>query len=155
LANPTLSKSSELIYNFPVKAPFLVMHFDAYAAGKHAGFEGLECYLLGCCGMTGFSCMEPIANASATTFASAIMKILLRYGFCHTAVLDKDANFFGVCSKALDLLQIHRHVLSSANHNPMLVERVNRYLTKGLKIMCNERDSVRVALEAILLLLYA
>ena len=37
----------------------------------------------------------------------------------------------------------------------MLVERVNRYLTKGLKIMSNERDSVRVALEAILLLLYA
>ena len=37
----------------------------------------------------------------------------------------------------------------------MLVERVNRYLNKGLKIMCNERDTVRVALEAILLLLYA
>ena len=94
LANPTLSKSSELVYNFLVKAPFLVMHFDAYAAGKHAGFEGSECYLLGCCGMPGFSCMEPIANTSATTFASAIMKILLRYGFCHTAVLDKDAKFF-------------------------------------------------------------
>jgi hypothetical protein len=155
LANPTLSKSSELVYNFPVEAPFLVMHFDAYAAGKHAGFEGSECYLIGCCGMTGFFCMEPIANASATTFASVIMKILLRYGFCHTAVLDKDAKFFGVCSEALDLLQIHRHVLSSANHNPMLAERVNRYLTKGLKVMCNERDSVRVALEAILLLLYA
>ena len=46
-------------------------------------------------------------------------------------------------------------VLLSANHNPMLVERVNRYVTKGLKIMCNERDSIRVALEAILLLLYA
>ncbi len=29
------------------------------------------------------------------------------------------------------------------------------YVTKGLKIMCNERDSVRVALEAILLVLYA
>ncbi len=37
----------------------------------------------------------------------------------------------------------------------MLIEQVNRYLTKGLKIMCNKRDSVRVALEAILLLLYA
>jgi hypothetical protein len=37
----------------------------------------------------------------------------------------------------------------------MLVERVTRYVTKGLKIMCNERDSVRIALEAILLLLYA
>ncbi len=83
------------------------------------------------------------------------MKMLLRYGFCHTAVLDKDSKFFGVCSKALDLLKINRHILSGANHNPMLVERVNHYLTKGLKIMCNERDSVRVALEAILLLVYA
>ena len=37
----------------------------------------------------------------------------------------------------------------------MLAERVNRYVNKGLKIMCNEHDCVRVALEAILLLLYA
>jgi hypothetical protein len=37
----------------------------------------------------------------------------------------------------------------------MLVERVNRYLTKGLKNMCNEQDLVRIANEAILLLLYA
>ena len=37
----------------------------------------------------------------------------------------------------------------------MLVERVNHYLYKGLKIMTNERDSIRVALEAILLLIYA
>ncbi len=83
------------------------------------------------------------------------MKILLRCGFCHTVVLDKESKFFGVCCKAIDLLKINCHVLSSANHNPMIVERVNRYLTKSLKIMCNERDSVRVALESILLLLYA
>ena len=37
----------------------------------------------------------------------------------------------------------------------MLVERVNGYLNKGLKIMTNERDSVRMAMEAILLLRYA
>ncbi len=35
-----------------------------------------------------------------------------------------------------------------------MVERINRYLTKGLKIMTNELDSIHVALEAILLLLY-
>jgi hypothetical protein len=70
-------------------------------------------------------------------------------------VLDKESKFFGVCREALDLLQINCHVLSGDNHNPMIVERVNRYLTKGLKIMTNERDSVRIALEAILLLLYA
>jgi hypothetical protein len=155
LANPTCSKSSELIYNFPIEAPFLVMHFDGYAAGHHASFEGSDCYLIGCCGLSSFACMEPVINPSATTFASAIMKILLRYGLCHTAVLDKDSKFFGTCSVALNLLKINQHVLSGSNHNPMLVERVNRYLNKGLKIMCNERDSVQVALEAFLLLLYA
>jgi hypothetical protein len=37
----------------------------------------------------------------------------------------------------------------------MLVEQVNHYLMKGLKIMCNDQDLVRIANEAILLLLYA
>jgi len=155
LSNPSRAQSSELVYNFPIKAPFLVIHFDAYVAGKHVGFKGSDAYLIGACGMCSFACMESVTNPSATTFASAIMRILLRYGFCHTAVLDKDSKFFGVCREALDLLQIHCHVLSGSNHNPMLVERINRYLNKGLRVMCNERDSVRVALEAILLLLYA
>ncbi len=70
-------------------------------------------------------------------------------------MINKDSKFFGVCHEALDLLKINCHVLSGANHNPMLVERVNWYLNKGLCIMCNKWDSVQVALEAILLLLYA
>ena len=155
LSNPSRARSSELVYNFPIEAPFLVIHFDAYVAGKHAGFERSDAYLIGACGMCSFACMEPVTNPSATTFASAIMRILLWYGFCHTAVLDKDSKFFGVCREALDLLQIHCHVLSGSNHNPILVKRINRYLNKGLRVMCNERDSVRVALEVILLLLYA
>jgi hypothetical protein len=36
-----------------------------------------------------------------------------------------------------------------------VVEHVNRYLNKGLKVMTNEHGSVRIAMEAILLLLYA
>jgi hypothetical protein len=79
----------------------------------------------------------------------------IAHGFCRTVVLDKDSKFFGVCRKALDLLQINCHVLSGDNHNPMIVKRVNQYLTKGLKIMTNERNSVRIALEAILLLFNA
>ena len=133
----------------------MVMHFDAYHAGKHQSFEGNDCFLIGCCGMTGFVCAEPISQPSATTFASAIMKILLRYGFCATAVLDKDSKFFGVCREALDLLMINCHVLSGANHNPMMVERLNKYLNKSLKVLCSERNSVRVSQEGILLALYA
>ena len=99
--------------------------------------------------------MEPITNANATTYASGIMKIILRYGFCHTVVLDKDSKFFSVCREALDLLNINCHVLSRGNHNPMIVEHINQYLNQGSRIMCNERELNRVALEAILLLIYA
>ncbi len=156
IANTTKSKSSELVYNFPIEVPFLVLFVDAYSAGKHSSFDGFKTYLVACCGMTGFASMELVQHAYSKNFASAIMKIQLRYGFCHsTIILDKDSKFYGVCCKALDLLHINCHVLSVDNHNPMMVKNVNRYLTKGLKIMTNERDSIHVALEAILLLLYA
>ena len=128
-----------------------VIHINGYAAGKQQGFEGSEIYLIACCGMCTFAAVEPVSNASAKTFASAIMKIMLRYGLSHTVVLDKDSKFLGVCRESLDLLHINCHILSAGNHNPMLVERVNRFLNKGLKIMTNERDSIRVSLEAILL----
>ncbi len=155
LLNLTHDQSSELVNGFPIKALFLVIHFDAYSAGKHSDFEGSKVYLIGCCGMCRFACMEPVTNPSATTFVSAIMKIHLRYSFCHTSILDKNSNCFGVCHKASDLLQISPCMLSSGNHNPMLVKWVNRYINKGLKIKANVRDSIQVALEAILLLIYA
>jgi hypothetical protein len=96
LSNPHCNKSSELVFNFPIDALFLVMHFDAYVTGKHAGFEGSGTYLIGCCRMFSFACMEPVTDPSSTTFASAIMRIILRYGFCHTAVHNKDSKFFSV-----------------------------------------------------------
>ncbi len=36
----------------------------------------------------------------------------------------------------------------------MMVERVNCYLNKGLKVMSNKRGSIWIAMEAILLLLF-
>jgi hypothetical protein len=123
--------------------------------GKHSSFDGLEVYLIACCGMTGFASMEPIQHANSKTFALGIMKVQLCCGFCHTIILDKDSKCVEVCSEVLDLLHNNRHVLSGNNHNPMMVKRINQYLTKGLKIMTNECNSVQIALEAILLLRYA
>lgn len=37
----------------------------------------------------------------------------------------------------------------------MLFERINRFANKCLKVMTNERDSVRIASEALLLIIYA
>jgi hypothetical protein len=154
LLNPTQSQFSELLYNFPIKAPMKVIHINGYTASKQQGFKGSKIYLIACCGMCTFATVEPVTNASAKTFASAIMKIMLQYGISHTFVLDKDSKFLGVCHESLNLLHINCHILSGCNHNLMLVERVNHYLNKGLKIMTNEHDSIRVALEAILLLIY-
>ena len=93
LSNPAKRVSSELVYNFLVQAPFVVLHYEAYKAGNHKIFEGHDCYLIGCCGMTAVAFVEPISQPSAKMFASAIMKILLRYGICATEVLNKDSKF--------------------------------------------------------------
>ncbi len=90
----------------------MVLHINGYQAGKESGFEGSTHYLVTCCGMCTFAAMEPISNVNSTSYASAIMKIILQYGFCHTVVLKKDSKFFGVCRKALDLLKTNAHVLS-------------------------------------------
>jgi hypothetical protein len=82
------------------------------------------------------------------------MNIQLRFGLCHTIVLDKDSKFFGAFKEACNLLQLNQHVLSGSNHNPMMVKQVNRYLNKGLKVMSNNCSSIQIAIEAILLLLY-
>jgi hypothetical protein len=146
-------KLRELIYNFPIEAP-MMLHINGYQAGNELGFVGSSHYLITCCGMSTFAVMKPITNANATMYASAIIKIILCFGFCHTAILNKDSKFFGKCLEALDLLQINCHVLSRSNHNPMLVKWLNRYLNQDLRIICNKHDSNRVTLEAILLLIY-
>jgi hypothetical protein len=53
------------------------------------------------------------------------------YNENHTSVLIQPDTCFGVCWEALNLL----HVLSRGNHNPMIVERLNRFLNEGLGIM--------------------
>jgi hypothetical protein len=138
---------AKLVYGFLVKAPFLVLHVNAYSAGTHTGFEGSSTYLIACCSMCLFGVLKLISNTDATTFASAIMKNMLRFGFSHTVVLNKDSKFFGVFHKSLDLLKNHYHVLFGNNHDGTLVKRLNRYLNKGLRIMSNERGSIRIALK--------
>jgi hypothetical protein len=106
-------------------------------------------------GLTGFAVMELSKHTTSTTFASALMKVQLCFGLCHTIVLNKDTKLFGTFKEACDLLQLNRHVLTGHNHNLMMVKHINRYLNKGLKIMANKQGTIRIAMEAILLLPYA
>jgi len=154
-SNNTQKRSADLVYSFPIDAPMLVLMVDIYMAGADINFEGNKYYLVAACGMTAFAICEPTPTQNAATFAAALMRIWLRFGFSHTIVVDKDSKFLGVFAETARLLKINLHVLSGENHNPMIVERVNRFLNSSLKIFCNERGTNRVAEEGILMALYA
>ncbi len=95
--------------------------------------------------MTGFAYCKSVTTANALSFAAAIMKIQLRYGIAHTLVVDKDSKFYGTFKDTASLLKMNLHTLSGGNHDAMLVERINWFLNKTLKIFCNECDSIPVA----------
>ena len=71
-------------------------------------------------------------------------------------VLDKDSKFYATFRETAELLCIKTHTLSRDNHNPMIVERLNRYFNKALKIFDHEHDQdPRVAHEGLLMSMYA
>ena len=81
--------------------------------------------------------------------------IMLRFGLARTIVLDKDSNFYAVFAQSCLLLDLNVHTVSSDNHDAIIVERVNRYLNKGLKIFTQDCGTPRFSIKAILLLIYS
>ena len=127
LSNTTKRPMGDLIFSFPISEPMTILHMDIYAVGTEFNFEGNKHHLTTCCGMTTFAISEPTVKQNAKSFASAIMKILTLFGFSHTIVADKDSKFQGVFKETAELLGINMHVLSGENHDPMLIDRVNRF----------------------------
>ena len=79
---------------------------------------------------------------------------MLRFGMSHTIVLDRDSKIFKIFKATCELLELNVHTLSSNNHDLMIVDRVTKYLNKGLKILCQEQESTQIGREGILLLIY-
>jgi hypothetical protein len=155
LANSIHNKSSELTYSFPIDAPFRVIHADAWTLGTDLSFSGDKSFMIVNCGMTAYVATEPLKEMNAKTFAAAIVTIMLREGFCHTIVVDKDSKFANVFIDAGKLLQIHVHVASGGNHDPILCERFNRFLNRAMRIFSNERNTNRSVTEGVHLTAFA
>ena len=128
LSNLTKNRSADLVYSFPIDAPMRVLFVDIYAAGAEFNFQGTKHYLLCVDGMTSFASCEDTPEQNLRVFAAALMKVWLRFGFSHTIVVDKDSKFKGEFAKTATLLRINIHVLPGENHDPMVVERICRYL---------------------------
>ena len=75
--------------------------------------------------MTEFAACKPVADKSVTTYASVVMKIILRQNISHTLVLDKDSKFLDVFRQVVDLLQLNCHTLSDGHHDGQLVKHVH------------------------------
>ncbi len=148
-------KKCRSVYNFPTTAPILVLMVDIYKVGSHQSFKRKTDHLVAACTITGFACCESVTTVNALSFVAAIMKIQLRYGIAHNLAIDKDSQFYGTFKDTTSLFKINIHTLSSGNHDTMLVEQINWFLIKTLKIFCNKRGFIPVAVEGILLSLYA
>ena len=155
LSNSRHYKSKELIYSFPVDAPFKLVIVDIYKAGDIAAFDGEKGLFVLLDHMTGFAIVETLLGMNSTIFSKVMMKILLQHGFCHTVVVDADSKFKAAFKATMEMLQLNVHWASGNNHDSILVERFNLFLNKGLKILCTERSTTRSFVEAAQLLTYA
>ena len=146
---------SELLYSFPLQAPFHTIHADCYEPGKTESFDGSIALMVVLDHLTGFCAIEELKTKTATSFASAIYKISLRYGLSQLLVTDADSKFKGEFKKVAEIFKIEHHMVARGNHDPVLVERFNRMLNSALTIFTNDRNSTRVFMEGAMMTAYA
>ena len=70
-------------------------------------------------------------------------------------VTDDDSKFKGEFKEACKILKIRHDTAAKSRHETILVERFNRFLNAGLKVISNDRESNRVFLEGANILVYA
>ena len=155
LSDTSNRKVHELIYSFPVDEPMKVVHADVYTVGTELGFSGHRNFMVIVCGMCTFAVWEPLKQMNSTTFADAIMKILLQFGLSHTIIIDKDSKFKAVFEETMLLLKINLHIASGGHHDPILTERLFKYVNKALRVIHNALGTNRSTTQSLALTLYA
>ena len=90
---------SELLYTFPLQAPFHTIHADCWEPGKTQAFQGVIALMIVLDHLTGFCAIKELTEKNATTLSAAIYKILLRYGMAQLIVTDADSKFKGEFKK--------------------------------------------------------
>jgi hypothetical protein len=155
LRNGGTRSSSEFLYGFPILAPFVTVHADAWVPGKTMSFDGYTGLMIMVCHMTGFAAIEPIKDMNSSSFAKAVYTILLRYGLAQCVITNPDYKFKGNFKEAFATLKVNHHLSARGNHNAILVERFNRYLNAGLQVFNNDRETNRVFVGGTHMLTYA
>jgi hypothetical protein len=140
---------------FPLSAPFMAVHADAWVPGKTESFHGFTRLMIGVDHMTGFAAIEPMKEMNSSSFARSVYVILLRYRLSHTVITNPDSKFKGQFKEAFAILRIHHHLSTRGHHAAILVEQFNRFLNAGFCVFNNDQDSNRVFVEGAQTLTYA
>jgi hypothetical protein len=117
LRNHPSRPALELLYAFPIDAPMLTIHADAWMPGKTTSFDGYTGLMIVMCHMTGFTVIEPLKDMNSTTFAKAVYALQLRYGLAHLLVINADSKFKGEFIKAAELLKIKLHPVARGSQS--------------------------------------
>jgi hypothetical protein len=65
LKNHSARLSLELLYSFPIDAPFMTIHANIWVPSKTNSFDGYTGPMVVMCHMTGFVAIKPIKEANA------------------------------------------------------------------------------------------
>jgi hypothetical protein len=141
LRNHSSRPASELLYSFPIDAPFLTIHADVWLPGKMTSFDGYVGLMIVMCHMTGFVAIEPLKELHSTSFSKAVYAIQLRYGLSHLLIIDADSKFKGEFLKTAELLKMHLHPVAKGNHDAVLVKCFNRFLNSSIIVFNNDHKS--------------
>lgn len=156
MKNTSTRSGTELLYSFPLDAPFITITGDIWSPGKTEGYSGATALMIILCHMTGFAAIEPISSElNSTSFAKSAYRIMLRYGLPHLFISDPDSKFHGEFKEMCTILKIKHHTTAKGNHNAVIVERFNRFLNSSLRIFNNDRGTNMVFLEGAELSTYA
>ncbi len=110
LRNGSTRSSFEFLNKFPILAPFLTVHADAWVPGKTMSFDGYTGLMIVVCHMTGFASIKPIKDMNSSSFAKAVCTILLRYGLAQCAITNPDSKFKGDFKEAFATLKVNHHL---------------------------------------------
>ena len=109
--------NSELLFSWPVTAPFWILHIDLWQPGAVSDKDGFKYLLNAMCDLSQFVISVPIKNADAATIAKALLQdILFKVGLCGVIVVDDGSGFKATVIDICSILRIRWHLLSKDNH---------------------------------------
>ena len=102
-----------------------MVHTDFWEVVCTQSFDGVITLMIELDHLIGFAAIEEPCVKNATSFTTAICKILFKYGIVQLIVTDADSKFKGELKKVAKILKINHHQVARGNYDLILAERFN------------------------------